>query len=59
MWRHYFIYWFTRYALKNMVCSVKNLVECGVCYGLTVYFAMSAVKININLNHFSMMHGKA
>lgn len=43
MWRHYIVFWSARYASKATKCSVKNLVECGVCDGLTVYFAMSAL----------------
>ena len=44
MWRHYIVFWSARYAAKATNCSVKNLVECGVCDGLTVYFAMNALK---------------
>jgi O-methyltransferase len=44
MWRHYIVFWSARYASKSTNCSVKNLVECGVCDGLTVYFAMNALK---------------
>ena len=52
MWRHYFVYWSTWYAAKVTVCSVKNLVECGVCDGLTVHFAMSAVKNKYKFKSF-------
>lgn len=44
MWRHYVVYWSAWYAANTTTCPVKNLVECGVCDGLTAYFAMSAVK---------------
>lgn len=44
MWRHYIVSWSARYASKSTNCSVKNLVECGVCDGLAAYFAMTAVK---------------
>jgi hypothetical protein len=43
MWRHYIVFWSSRYASQWTNCSIKNLVECGVCDGLTVYFAMSAM----------------
>jgi hypothetical protein len=44
MWRHYIVFWSARYAAKATNCSAKNLVECGVCDGLTAYFAMNALK---------------
>ena len=44
MWRHYFVFWSARYASRAAGGSVTHLVECGVCDGLTAYFAMSAVK---------------
>lgn len=44
MWRHYIVFWSARYAHAATNYSVKNLVECGVCDGLTAYFAMSALR---------------
>ena len=41
-WRHYIVYWSSHYAVKNTRVTVKNLVECGVCDGLTSFYAMSA-----------------
>lgn len=43
MWRHYLVYWSAYYAASNTKVNVKNLVECGVCDGLTSYFAMNAL----------------
>jgi len=43
MWRHYIVFWSARYA---QLTGGKNIVECGVCDGLTVYFAMTALKKN-------------
>jgi hypothetical protein len=40
MWRHFIVYWSARYASFT---TSKNLAECGVCDGLTIYFALSAV----------------
>lgn len=40
MWRHYIVFWSARY-IQKLEC--KNIVECGVCDGLTVYFAMTAL----------------
>jgi O-methyltransferase len=42
MWRHYLVFWSARYAQA----VGKNIAECGVCDGLTVYFAMTALKKN-------------
>jgi O-methyltransferase len=44
MWRHFVVFWSARYALEATASPVKNLVECGVCDGLTACFAMSAVQ---------------
>jgi hypothetical protein len=41
-WRHYIVYWSSHYAIVNTRVATKNLVECGVCDGLTSFFAMSA-----------------
>jgi hypothetical protein len=42
-WRHYMVYWSAHYAIHNTQAALKNLVECGVCDGLTSYYAMCAV----------------
>lgn len=44
MWRHYVVFWSARYAARATATPVTNLVECGVCDGLTASFAMSAVQ---------------
>ena len=44
MWRHYVVFWSARYASGAAGPQVANLVECGVCDGLTAYFAMRAVQ---------------
>lgn len=46
MWRHYIIYWSAYYAAKATNCSSKNLVECGVCDGMGVFFAINALYEN-------------
>jgi hypothetical protein len=46
MWRHYIVYWTAWYASQSTKSTTKNLVECGVCDGLTASFAMHAVKEN-------------
>jgi len=43
-WRHYIVYWSSVFALKNTQSARINYVECGVCDGLTTYFALSAAK---------------
>ncbi len=52
MWRHYFVYWTAWYAAKATKCITKNLVECGVCDGLTASFAIYAVKENHEFKSF-------
>ena len=43
-WRYYIVYWSTTYAIKNTQVAQKNLAECGVCAGLTIFYAIPAVK---------------
>lgn len=43
MWRHYIVFWSAKYVQE---LGSKNIVECGVCDGITVYFAMTALKKN-------------
>lgn len=42
MWRHYFVYWSTQYALSKN--GSRNLVECGVGDGFTSFFALSTAE---------------
>lgn len=48
MWRHYIVFWSVHYASKATNCLIKNLVECGVCDGMSAYFAMSALRGKMN-----------
>jgi hypothetical protein len=48
MWRHYLIFWTARYAANSEPLAKKTLVECGVCDGLGVLFAMKAMKSPFN-----------
>ena len=43
-WRHYMVYWSVEFAVRMTATGHKNLVECGVCDGLTMYFAMTAAR---------------
>ena len=43
-WRHYLVYWSADYAVRMTAATEKNLVECGVCDGLTMYFAVTAAR---------------
>ncbi len=43
-WRHYIVYWSSTYAIKNTQVVHKNLAECGVCDGLTIFYAINAAK---------------
>jgi O-methyltransferase len=44
MWRHYIVFWSAHHAAKVTPSATKHLVECGVCDGLTAYYAMSAAR---------------
>ena len=44
MWRHYIVYWSSVYAINNTRSVENNFVECGVCDGLTAFYALSAAK---------------
>ena len=50
LWRHYLVYWSARYAAERTSANIKTLVECGVCDGLTIYFAIKAVSRKFPLN---------
>lgn len=43
LWRHYFVFWSASFAASNTSSPDKNLAECGVCDGLTIFFALSGV----------------
>jgi hypothetical protein len=43
MWRHFFVFWSARCAAQATPDDVKVLVECGVCDGLTIHFAMTSL----------------
>ncbi len=43
-WRHYLVYWSALYAAQNTEVSRKNYAECGVCDGLTIFYAINAAK---------------
>lgn len=39
MWRHYFVFWSANFASKFARVERTTLVECGVCDGVTAFFA--------------------
>ncbi len=41
-WRHYVVFNSVLLAIKDKTSNKINLVECGVCDGLTIYFALKA-----------------
>ena len=47
-WRHYIIYWSVRYATQFNATSNFNIVEAGVCDGLTINFAISAAQCTLD-----------
>lgn len=47
LWRHYLVYWTAKFSTKFTSSSRCNLVEAGVCDGLTINFAISAVETEL------------
>ena len=45
-WRHYIIFNSVLLASKNISSNNMNLAECGVCDGLTIYFAIKACEMS-------------
>ena len=45
-WRHYIVFNSVLQASKNASQSQINLAECGVCDGLTIYFAVKACELS-------------
>jgi hypothetical protein len=43
-WRHYIVYWTAAHAVRSTGGDTGRLVECGVCDGMSIYYAMSAAK---------------
>jgi len=41
-WRNYNIFWSVKYAINATGSSQKNFIECGVCDGLSAYYAINA-----------------
>ena len=41
-WRHYFVFNSIKMVLKKLKKQKINIVECGVCDGLTIFFALNA-----------------
>ena len=48
-WRHYIVFNSVLLASKNTSQKEMNLAECGVCDGLTIYFAVKACEL-LNIN---------
>jgi O-methyltransferase len=44
-WRHYIVFWSAYYAAQNTASQAKNIAECGVCDGLTSFYAINAIKL--------------
>ncbi len=42
-WRHYIVYTSVSLAIKKTINENVNLVECGVCDGLTIYYALKSI----------------
>lgn len=53
-WRHYLVYWSARLAAQQSLKKETNFVECGVCDGLSLFFATQAGKqVKKNLKVFA------
>jgi len=50
-WRHYVVYISTLLAIKTSKKKI-NFVECGVCDGLTIFYALNALKKKGNFSVF-------
>ena len=53
-WRHYIVYSTVQISISNNNSKKINLTECGVCDGLTIFYAINAcidksLKYNVNL----------
>ena len=46
-WRHYLVYWTAKYSARATKSSQMTLVEAGVCDGLTINFAISALEAEL------------
>jgi hypothetical protein len=52
-WRFYNIFWSVSFAINATQSSHKNFVECGVCDGSSIYYAItSSIAENINNHKF-------
>ena len=49
-YRHYVVYYSALLAFENT--KSRNIVECGVCDGITVFFAMNKYKEDINFKAY-------
>jgi len=50
-WRHFIIFWSVHHVFKSVgVSAHKNFVECGVCDGLTIMYALRAMD-DLNQGH--------
>ena len=41
-WRNYIIFWSAKYAINATNSKQKNFVECGVCDGMSAYYATNS-----------------
>ena len=44
LWRHYIIYWTSKFAANNTQTGKVNIVEAGVWYGMSTTYAISALQ---------------
>jgi hypothetical protein len=54
LWRHWIVSYTVKHAMKFAKTEDYTLVECGVEWGYTAFFALKAISNNIDKSNFSM-----
>ena len=49
-WRHYLVFWTAKYSARFTKSSKLAMVEAGVCDGMTINFAISALETELGKN---------
>jgi O-methyltransferase len=54
-WRHFIVFWTAYYSILSTKSNSHNLVEAGVADGLTIYYAINAVR-SIGVNYTAFLY---
>ena len=49
-WRHYIVYWTSKFAAKNTQAEEVKIVEAGVWHGMSTTYAISAIRSTLGLS---------